>query len=812
MKPGIKKFFAIIAIVCVSAFGFQAVQASAEFQPETPIELFTPTGETPERAQLQSSEGVLDSIIVNFDTLVFENVARNAAANLSESQYGLLLPAEKHVLVSFSPAEFSDPQRFVISGIIPAESFGEVTLSLFEGTLWGSVVTQDAIYRVRGIDANLAVIEQLDPAIFKDEIWLEVPDEISTADLDKPLDDNGVRLAGDDDGTRIDLLVAYTSTARTSVGGTTTAMNAFINTMIAETNQGYANSQVTQRVNLVHAVEVAYNESGFEWHTALNRLQNGTDGYMDDAVTLRNTYAADEVMLLVGNTASCGIAWLMTSPSTSFENWAFSVVSTNCAVGYYSAGHEMGHNMGLHHDIANATGSQGAYPYSYGYQHPNQLFRTIMAYNCPNGGCPRLNYYSNPNVYLNYGGVMHATGTANANNALTLNNTAIYVANFRDGVAPAAPGDLAATQLSSSQVQLTWQDLSNDEYGFYIERRLAGTGTWAQIGSTAANSTSYTDATTTGGTAYDYRIKAQSPNGVSYSATVTISVLRAPYNLQSIPYAQSHIRFTWQDSNNNESGFQIERRPNAGGSWALIATVGANTTEYVNSGLNCGSKYDYRIRAVNNLGVSSYVELINAQTFLCNPVNLQGTTPSAFQVNLTWTDNNQNENGTQIERRLQAGGTWQQIAAVDANITSYTDGTAVCSTAYQYRIRFYNDFNESAYVTPSLSITTSACTVLPDPPIQLTALPAWVDAISLNWVDAAYETQYEIERSTDQVNWQVVAVVSGNQVTYTDIGLVTGQVYYYRVRAYNPLGYSPYTNIASANSFTEMLFVPAIIH
>ena len=77
---------------------------------------------------------------------------------------------------------------------------------------------------------------------------------------------------------------------------------------------------------------------------------------------------------------------------------------------------------------------QPVYPYAFGYKDPaSNLFRTVMAYNCPVSGCPRILYFSNPGV--SYGG--RATGTFERHdNALTLNNTHTVVANFRQTVKP----------------------------------------------------------------------------------------------------------------------------------------------------------------------------------------------------------------------------------------------------------------------------------------------------------------------------------------------------------------------------------------
>ena len=238
-----------------------------------------------------------------------------------------------------------------------------------------------------------------------------------------------------DTGNNIDVLVAYTSTAR-AAAGSVAAIENLINLAIAESNTGYSNSGVNQRLNLVHTVEYGYSEASFNWRTTLSRLRGKNDGYMDGIHALRNTYGADMVMLIVNNTKSCGLAYLMSPVSASFKSSAFSLVSRTCATGYYSFAHELGHNMGSQHDRANA-GSAPAYSYSYGFQSGTRAFRTIMAYNCP-GGCSRVNYWSNPNNH--YGGeamgVDWQSPTA-ADNRRSLNATLSTVRNFRQHISNA---------------------------------------------------------------------------------------------------------------------------------------------------------------------------------------------------------------------------------------------------------------------------------------------------------------------------------------------------------------------------------------
>ena len=122
---------------------------------------------------------------------------------------------------------------------------------------------------------------------------------------------------------------------------------------MAETNQSYLNSDVNQRLRLAHVAEVSYTESG-AFDTDLTALQNGSDGTMDNVQTLRNTFAADTVSLITETGDACGLGYFMSSVSNGFESFAYSVVKRSCATGYFSFGHELGHNMGADHDAATA--------------------------------------------------------------------------------------------------------------------------------------------------------------------------------------------------------------------------------------------------------------------------------------------------------------------------------------------------------------------------------------------------------------------------------------------------------------------------
>jgi hypothetical protein len=91
-------------------------------------------------------------------------------------------------------------------------------------------------------------------------------------------------------------------------------------------------------------------------------------------------------------------------------------------------------------------------------------------------------------------------------------------------VVPLAPTNLTGSAISTAQINLTWTDNATNEDGYKIERK-TGTGSYAVVGSTASNMTTFSDLGLTPNTSYTYRVYAYNSagNSLQYSNELTLS-------------------------------------------------------------------------------------------------------------------------------------------------------------------------------------------------------------------------------------------------------------------------------------------------
>jgi hypothetical protein len=73
----------------------------------------------------------------------------------------------------------------------------------------------------------------------------------------------------------------------------------------------------------------------------------------------------------------------------------------------------------------------------------------------------------------------------------------------------------------------------------------------------------------------------------------------------TIAASPAQLTLSWQDNSDNEDDFAIERRTGTTGAYSQVASVAANVTSYVDTNVNRGITYCYRVQAVNSAGASN---------------------------------------------------------------------------------------------------------------------------------------------------------------------------------------------------------------
>ncbi|GEM_PF-5250572 len=174
-----------------------------------------------------------------------------------------------------------------------------------------------------------------------------------------------------------------------------------------------------------------------------------------------------------------------------------------------------------------------------------------------------------------------------------------------NGAPVAAPSNLVALA-NGTTVNLTWRDNSTNEQGFKIERKTGASGVWAQITTVGSNVTSYANSGLATNQIYYYRLLAYSgATNSGYSNEYYAYVMATPSGLTATAVSSSQINLSWMDNTPYETGYKIDRKTGISGAWSQIATVGANTRSFSNTGLLSRTQYYYRVRAYANSTTST---------------------------------------------------------------------------------------------------------------------------------------------------------------------------------------------------------------
>ena len=274
-----------------------------------------------------------------------------------------------------------------------------------------------------------------------------------------------------------------------------------------------------------------------------------------------------------------------------------------------------------------------------------------------------------------------------------------------------------------------------------------------------------------------------------------------PVELDSIRYENNGFALSWEESPDLDfASYSINRSLSnyMDTSEVIYSTSIKTSTAYLDQNANPFGYYYYRVDVEDQGGLSTQGPIAASPSPLAYIPNELTAEPDTLlpEIHLFWVDNCDFEDGFIIERG--DGSTFTEIDQVGAGIQSYTDRGLGLESEYWYRVAAFTQGGTSGF-----SNVVSIISPITFSPSELVATP-YNEEISLSWVDnTELEQGFIIERDEGS-GFTQISTVEQDVTSYSDVGLMYGIEYSYRVAAYFDTLVSDYTNIVSEriNYFT----------
>jgi len=296
--------------------------------------------------------------------------------------------------------------------------------------------------------------------------------------------------------------------------------------------------------------------------------------------------------------------------------------------------------------------------------------------------------------------------------------TAYFSTGSTDTTAPQPPTSLAASAVSTSQINLSWTAPSNNGgsaiTGYKIERSIDAGSTWSTIvANTASTSTTFSDMGLTTNTSYTYRVSAINSVGTSSPSNNASATTGTSSSIRSVSQVQSGL--VASDSLTNETmtqqqlqagngywayagdapaekapysfsrdtqGLHIDVQAPSSGTWAGFFAESPNTNAVLFHSVITtpvrtvpSQNYENGMYVQTSNGLINYVtcvSLTNTQATSWAIINTYGTTNQATKFTVLWMDNSANQPLTRDCTIITNGQNYLKV---------YLDGTMVYTSS-----------------------------------------------------------------------------------------------------------------------------------
>jgi len=210
------------------------------------------------------------------------------------------------------------------------------------------------------------------------------------------------------------------------------------------------------------------------------------------------------------------------------------------------------------------------------------------------------------------------------------------------------------------------------------------------------------------------------------------------------------------------------------------------TSSYTDAGLNTlHNTYTYKVQAIDNCGYTIPLDQLTAHT----TVNVSSY-PSGTDIQVDWTPYGGCPVASYQIFRCIEGQSMQYLTTVDGNTLSYLDSTFDCPHTYSYRI-LATDLCGTVYTSYSDTSVTKPLDIFSEQTVNVVRSTVVDNEYVLTeWMQPSVlpekVLQFDIYRSTDNINYTYHASVPAQQTDFIDHNVnVQEKNYFYKILVVN---------------------------
>jgi len=356
----------------------------------------------------------------------------------------------------------------------------------------------------------------------------------------------------------------------------------------------------------------------------------------------------------------------------------------------------------------------------------------------------------------------------------------------------------AAPLARGNAVQLSWDAQMGDDTTAFALEMWNGTG-WQELRKIPRLNVSHTLEGLVDGQEYEFRLRgydggvqrfSEPSNTVKVTPRDTLPPVKVINVTAKGVAALRGINVTWNPTDPDTVHYEVWS--DKSGTWTVIANVSAPDTFYLDTDIDDGPKYNYRVRAWDEVPQAGELSAIISgdlkdTTKPAMPTGLHlEPLPAGNALRITWDLNTDDT----VSYSLQSNktGDWREIAGPGKTVTEHVDTGLVDGVRYYYRIGALDESNNPS----DFSLIVSGIprdTVPPAAPVGVTVAPRAIgNTLRVEWtpnIDDTVAYRIYILLGT---TWTQLAEVPANSLYYDAIGLVDGQAYQVRVASVDDAG------------------------